>query len=52
MYQRVSARNENQDEFTRSLKTKSSIMLLYKTRQKDHTDKTESNGFVCWLQPQ
>lgn len=47
MYQRV-AGNENPDEFTRSLQSKSSIMLLYETGQKDHTHKPESNG-VCML---
>lgn len=37
--------DENQDEFACSFKTKSSIMLSYKTGQKDHTHKTESSGF-------
>ena len=40
--------DENQDAFTCSLETKSSIILSHKTRQKDHTHRPESNGFVRW----
>lgn len=43
-----SAGDENQDEFTCGPKTKSSIILSYKTGQKDH--KPERNGFIHWLQ--